>query len=173
MRVSGTDNYQVSLKFRTEIRDVPFLIYIRQEQNRRPKHHKLNVFQLMAIYNVCFGDALEVKAATIDGLVEEGILLRLRTGKLSMAKEYKKIVAEIGYHGPVNGEINGEINALSSALKDIYLIVKSTPGIKIKQVAEARGRTESTVGKQLNELTIKGFVEYRGSKKTGGYYVKK
>lgn len=47
--------------------------YIRQEQNRRPKHHKLNVFQLMAIYNVCFGDGLEVKAATVDELVEEGI----------------------------------------------------------------------------------------------------
>jgi len=62
--------------------DVPFLIYIRQEQQRRPKHHKLNVFQLMAIYNVCFGDGLEVKAATVDELVEDGILLRSKTGKL-------------------------------------------------------------------------------------------
>lgn len=96
-----------------------------------------------------------------------------------MAKEYKKIVAEIGRRSPVNGEINGEINgkidgeinSLSSALKDVYLIVKSTPGIKIKQMAEARYRAESTVGKQLNELIVKGFVEYRGSKKTGGYYV--
>ena len=181
---SGTDNYQVSLKFRTEIRDVPFLIYIRQEQNRRPKHHKLNVFQLMAIYNVCFGDGLEVKATTVDELVEEGILLRSRTGKLLMAKEYKKIVAEIGHRGPANGpvndpvngeinrEINGEINALSSALKDVYLIVKNTPGIKIKQVAEARGRSESTVEKQLSELAEKGIIEYRGAKRTGGYYAK-
>ena len=181
---SGTDNYQVSLKFRTETRDVPFLIYIRQEQNRRPKHHKLNVFQLMAIYNVCFGDGLEVKATTVDELVEEGILLRSRTGKLLMAKEYKKIVAEIGHRGPANGpvndpvngeinrEINGEINALSSALKDVYLIVKNTPGIKIKQVAEARGRSESTVEKQLSELAEKGIIEYRGAKRTGGYYAK-
>lgn len=33
---SDTDNYQVSLTFRTEIRDVPFLVYIRQEQAKRP-----------------------------------------------------------------------------------------------------------------------------------------
>ena len=51
---SETDNYQVDLKFRTEIKDIPFLVYIRKEQAKRPKHHKLNVFQLMAIYNVCF-----------------------------------------------------------------------------------------------------------------------
>ena len=30
--MTTTDDYQVSLKFRTEIRDVPFLVYIRQEQ---------------------------------------------------------------------------------------------------------------------------------------------
>lgn len=41
---SATDNYQVSLTLRTEIRSVPFLIYIRQEQTKRLLHHKLNVF---------------------------------------------------------------------------------------------------------------------------------
>lgn len=177
---SGTDNYQVSLKFRTEIRDVPFLIYIRQEQNKRPKHHKLNVFQLMAIYNVCFGDGLEVKATTVDELVEEGILLRSRTGKLSMAKEYKKIVAEIGHRGPVNGNVNGDVNGnvngdvktLKGVLKDIYMTVFNNPGIKVLKVAELRGKSESTVWKQLNELRKKGFIEYRGSDKSGGYYAK-
>lgn len=177
---SGTDNYQVSLKFRTEIRDVPFLVYIRQEQNRRPKHHKLNVFQLMAIYNVCFGDGLEVKAAMVDELVEEGIILRSKTGKLSMAKEYKKIVAEIGHRGDVNGDINGDINgdvssdvkSLTGVLKEIYQIVYNNPGIKIMKVAEFRGKSESTVWKQLNVLRKRELIEYRGSNKSGGYYAK-
>lgn len=78
-----------------------------------------------------------------------------------------------GYvNGEINGEINVEINALSSALRDVYLIVRSNPGIKIKQVADARGRSESTVGKQLVELSEKGMIEYRGDKRTGGYYPK-
>ena len=92
---SATDNYQVSLTFRTEIRDVPFLVYIRQVQAKRPQHHKLNVFQLMAIYNVCFGDGLEVKDTIIDQLLKDGILLRSKIGKISMSKDYQAIHSEI------------------------------------------------------------------------------
>lgn len=92
---SATDNYQVSLTFRTEIRDVPFLVYIRQEQAKRPLHHKLNVFQLIAIYNVCFGDGLDVKESIINQLVKDGILLRSKSGKISMSKEYQAIHSEI------------------------------------------------------------------------------
>lgn len=177
---SATDNYQVSLKFRTEIRDIPFLIYIRQEQAKRPKHHKLNVFQLMAIYNVCFGDGMEMKTSTTDELMDEGILLRSKSGKLSMSKEYRKLVSEITHHGEINGDTNGEINgkingkikSLSGSLKEVYLIVKEYPGIKIKKVAQLRGKTESTVGKQLADLKKKGVIEYRGANKTGGYYAK-
>lgn len=93
---SATDNYQVSLKFCTEIRNIPFLIYIRQEQSRRPKHHKLNVFQLMAIYNVCFDEGLDIKPDTIiDELVKDEILIKTKSGKLSMSKEYQRIYTEI------------------------------------------------------------------------------
>ena len=49
---------------------------------------------------------------------------------------------------------------------------KFSTGIKIAQVVELRGKSESTVWKQLNELTKKGIIEYRDSDKTGGYYVK-
>lgn len=92
---SATDNYQVSLKFCTEIRNIPFLIYIRQEQSRRPKHHKLNVFQLMAIYNVCFNEGLDIKQNIIDELLREEILIMTRNGKLSMSREYQRIYTEI------------------------------------------------------------------------------
>ena len=99
---SATDNYQVSLTFRTEIRDVSFLVYIRQEQAKRPPHHKLNVFQLMAIYNVCFGKELEVRDSVIDKLVNDEILLRSKTGKISMSKDYQRIYSEIHSTKSVN-----------------------------------------------------------------------
>lgn len=92
---SATDNYQVSLKFCTEILDVPFLVYIRQEQNKRPKHHKLNVFQLMAIYGVCFGKDMRINPSWIDQLVNDGILIKSKSGKLSMSKDYQRIYSEI------------------------------------------------------------------------------
>ncbi len=112
-----TDNYQVSLKFRTEIRDVPFLVYIRQEQAKRPKHHKLNVFQLMAIYNVCFGDGLEVKTSTIDELVGEGILLRSKSGKLSMSKEYQGIYSDI--HSTKSIDWIGALKSCAQKYEDV------------------------------------------------------
>lgn len=70
------------------------------------------------------------------------------------------------------GVVNGDVTSLKGVLKDIYLIVLNNPGIKIAQVAELRGKSESTVWKQLNELTKKGIIEYQGPDKTGGYYVK-
>lgn len=92
---SATDNYQVSLTFHTEIRDVSFLVYIRQEQSKRPKHHKLNVFQLMALYNICFGEGLDIRSVIIEDLLEKGIILKDKNGKLLMPKEYQKIYSEI------------------------------------------------------------------------------
>ena len=60
-----------------------------------------------------------------------------------------------------------------SSLREVYLFVKANPGIKIKKVAQLRGKAESTVEKQLRELKKKGVIGYRGANKTGGYYVPK
>ena len=48
----------------------------------------------------------------------------------------------------------------------------NNPGIKIKQLASMRKRSESTIKIQVTELKKRGHIEYRGSDKTGGYYVK-
>ncbi len=91
---SATDNYQVSLTLRTEIRDVPFMIFIRQEQAKRPKNHKFNVFQLLALYHICV-DECEVSQKEVEKMVEEGILTRTKTGKILKPKAYEAIVSDI------------------------------------------------------------------------------
>jgi len=123
-------------------------------------------------YDVRFGDGLKVSGKIIDGLVSEGLLLRSKNGKLSMPKEYKKIATEFISKDGINGDVNGPVNSLRGSLKEVYLIVLNHPGIKIKQVAEIRGKTESTVWKQLTDLKKKSLIEYRGSDKNGGYYAK-
>jgi ATP-dependent DNA helicase RecG len=114
---SATDNYQVSLTLRTEIRSVPFLVYIRQEQAKRPQHHKLNVFQLMAIYNVCFSDGLEVKPTTIEELVGEGVLLKTKGGKLSMSKNYQSIYS--GIHSTKNVDWLRALKSCAAAYNNV------------------------------------------------------
>ena len=74
--------------------------------------------------------------------------------------------------GLVNSPVNGLVSSLKGSLKEVYMIVLNNPGFKIGQVAEARGKSESTVKKQLTSLRKMGVIEYRGSDKTGGYYVK-
>ena len=74
-------------------------------------------------------------------------------------------------NGEINGEINDSVKSFKGSLREVYLVIKNNPGIIIKRVAEVRGKSESTVGKQLAELLEKGFIEYRGSKKTGVYYL--
>ncbi|MBQ5992821.1 MAG: winged helix-turn-helix transcriptional regulator [Bacteroidales bacterium] len=110
----------------------------------------------------------KAKTSTIDELVNEGIILRSKRGKLSMSKEYRKLVAEISHCG----DKNGGVKSLEGVLKDVYLIVLNNPGIKIGQVAEIRGKSKSTVWKQLAALKKIDLIEYRDSDKTGGYYVK-
>ena len=68
--------------------------------------------------------------------------------------------------------VNGDVSSLNGSLRELYLLVKNNPGIKIKQVAEARGKSASTVWKQLKTLKKMNLVEYRDSDKTGGYYAK-
>ena len=69
-------------------------------------------------------------------------------------------------------EENGGIKALNENLKQIYLLIYSTPGIKTNQVAEKLTRPLPTVEKQMAILKKMGLIEHRGSRKNGGYYVK-
>ena len=85
---------------------------------------------------------------------------------------YRKLVAEIAHHNGRDGEINGEINSLGDSLREVYMIVRNNPGIKIKKVAELRKKSESTAAMQLADLNKKQLIEYRGANKTRGYYVK-
>ena len=167
---SATDNYQVSLTLRTEIRDLPFLVYIRQEQQKRPEHHKLNVFQLMAIYNVCFGGGQEMKSQVIDGLVEEGLLLRSKNGKLMMPKGYKKIANEIGYRNDSRNDSRN--NLLNNSVRATYQVIKTNQGIQRKRISELLGKSISTVDRHIAILIKEDLIEHRDSDKTGGYYTK-
>lgn len=71
--------------------------------------------------------------------------------------------------GGLNG---GLIGGLNGGLKLLLEIIKNNPGIKAKDAATLLdNRSISTVEKQIKELSEKGLIERRGSKKTGGYYL--
>ena len=51
--------------------------------------------------------------------------------------------------------------------------IEKNPGVKIKDMVSILEIPTDTMDKYIKFLTEKGWVERRGSKKTGGYFVKK
>ena len=68
----------------------------------------------------------------------------------------------------VNGGVNGGVNADVDLL---YKFIKENPGQRTINLAEALQRPFDTVEKWLRKLKKENKVEYRGSDKTGGYFV--
>lgn len=66
-----------------------------------------------------------------------------------------------------NGTINDTINDTE---KLIYNRIVSTPGISAVTLANESGKSIITIKRALKRLVELNIIEYRGSKKTGGYF---
>ena len=67
--------------------------------------------------------------------------------------------------GPINEPINEPINI------SLMQIIGDEPGIAKPQLVVKVGKSRATVTRALATLCKNRKIEYRGSKKTGGYYV--
>lgn len=64
------------------------------------------------------------------------------------------------------------MRTIKRTIKDILLdAIKSHPGIKAPELMAASGRGRTAVTDALAVLVREGLVQYRGSRKTGGYHV--
>ena len=72
---SGTDPYQVSLTFKAPIQDAAFVIFIRNEQNKRTVAEQLNVFELLTLYKVAMRDYEGLEKHILQKLTEEGLVI--------------------------------------------------------------------------------------------------
>ncbi len=71
-----------------------------------------------------------------------------------------------------NETINETIKQGETINETINETIKKAPGISLRGIVEAVGKSRATVSRVLSALKESGMVEYRGSKKTGGYYLK-
>lgn len=74
-----------------------------------------------------------------------------------------------GANDRVNDKINDRIN---DRIMATYTIIRLNPGIKRKDISNISGKSLPTIDRHIDVLTEDGLIEYRGSRKTGGYYVK-
>ena len=71
---------------------------------------------------------------------------------------------------PVNESVNEPVN---DVLKDILEFIKNNPGIKKPAIIVHIGKSKATLTRYLKQLVEQDLIEYKGSDKTGGYYLKK
>ncbi len=97
---AGTDDYQVMLTFKAEIKDPELLHFFRQEQDKRPESNKLNVFDLLTMYYIRYKSNINLDTQIISKLIKEGLIkknkndnytLNLKSMKLSKSKNIEII----------------------------------------------------------------------------------
>lgn len=87
------------------------------------------------------------------------------------------IVSE-GLGGPetryrLNTTLHEPIGGLNEGIKDwLVKLIKRHPGVRLPYLKSVVGASMSTVERTVAALVKAGLIEHRGSKKTGGYYVK-
>lgn len=64
-----------------------------------------------------------------------------------------------------------KINQLNNALTKLLNTIKDNPGIKIATLQDKLKLSRATIQRQVKQLIEMNLVVYKGSNKTGGYYV--
>lgn len=68
--------------------------------------------------------------------------------------------------------VRGANDRVNDRIMATYTIIRLNPGIKRKDISNISGKSLPTIDRHIDVLTEDGLIEYRGSRKTGGYYAK-
>ncbi len=66
----------------------------------------------------------------------------------------------------------GISEGISEGIKLLLEHIRKAPGKRIPQLSEYLGTPSKTIERWIADLRRQGRIEYRGSKKAGGYYIK-
>ncbi len=79
-----------------------------------------------------------------------------------------------GLSGGLNGGLSGGLKIeLNETQQKVFLEITKRPGVMIKELSGRLQMPIDTLDKVVSSLRKKELIERRGSKKTGGYWVKK
>lgn len=82
-----------------------------------------------------------------------------------------------GLNGQLNGQLSGTLNGiLNDTLNEkqnrVLDFIAASPGVQAQVLIDKLLIPRDMLNKIIKTLTDRGLIERRGSKKTGGYYVK-
>lgn len=71
-----------------------------------------------------------------------------------------------------DGAVNGDETINETISETINETIKLNPGISLVRLTALIGKSRATVARGVGALVKEGRIQYRGSKKTGGYFLK-
>ena len=91
----------------------------------------------------------------------------IKSGNKTTRESGETIKSNSGVINKAGETIN---HAAETMVETISETIKSNPGISLIGIVQKVGRSRATVARLVATLKKEGCVEYRGSKKTGGYF---
>ena len=86
---------------------------------------------------------------------------------ISLLKSQKRDTINDTLNDTLSGTLNGTIN---DTIMPLYELIRQNPGKRSPFFIERLKRSKRTIKRQLTELSE--LVEYRGAKRSGGYYLR-
>jgi predicted HTH transcriptional regulator len=80
-------------------------------------------------------------------------------------------IQQVKIYSLMDEALNEPINEPDEPIKSIIGLILNRPGMNRSELVENSGKGFATVKRYLKILKDKNLVEYKGSKKTGGYYL--
>ncbi len=102
---------------------------------------------------------------------KEDFMIKFFLNEISKEKDNEGISE--GINEGINEGISEGINeGISEGIKSVLNVIKDNPGIKARAISTILdNRSIKTIERQLSTLIKRQLVEYKGSKKVGGYYI--
>lgn len=140
------------------------------------EHASLPVNPLLANPVYLAGYIEQVGTGTND-VVDRCVELGLRKPEFRQDEDFTVVMWRGEVTGTENGEVNGTLNGtlsgtLNERQKSVLDFIAATPGVQAQVLIDKLLIPRDTLNKNIKTLTDRGLIERRGSKKTGGYYVK-
>ena len=85
---------------------------------------------------------------------------------------YKETTQETTHKNGNEGINEGISEGISEGITSLYFYIKNNPGKRVSQIGKELKHPAKTLERWIKTLKDEEKIEYRGSKKTGGYFVK-
>ena len=179
-----TDLYQVHVRLYGEVMNPAFVAYVRSEQDKRPKEAKLNVFELLAMYDVAMHRPIDaVCAPYLNGLQSAGLLVdadgawQLGAGYEEMvemgAKSEAGITQNEGKNDTKNdtkNDIKIDLSQLTDRQQIILLLMRENGAMTIAKMTPKLRVSKSTILRDLKAMRKLGVLD-RDGESNGGKWV--